>query len=167
MNSNNGLKSRILREVQYRIGALLYFSGMAAWHKRIHEYTMKQLQKAAHKELPQAQQLMAKLLTYRGVDTLDKRAGIALLAIQAEKGDAQSQFLYAEAIAKSDVILTDTKANAAHWYLESAKQGHAMAALRLSKAFKNGWLGFEIDESQAEYWSQQFMQHSKNVSSES
>ncbi|GAA6134980.1 hypothetical protein NBRC116188_17700 [Oceaniserpentilla sp. 4NH20-0058] len=128
---------------------------------------MKQLQRASHKGHGKAQKLMSVLLAYRGVDVLDKRAGVALLARQAECGDAQSQFLYAETLVKSQVILPETKSLAVRWYLAAAKQGNAMAALRLSKAYQTGGLGLLEDSSQAEYWSQQFMQHSQNMSSES
>ena len=167
MNAHNGLKSRILAYWQYQLGALLYRSSVAGWHVKLHEFTMKQLQKASHKGHPKAQQLMAKLLAYRGVGVLDKRAGVALLATQAQQGDAQSQFLYAEMLLKSDAILADTQIKALDWYQSAAKQGHAMAALRLSKAYEQGLLGLEQDKAQAEYWSKQFMQHSKNMSSDS
>jgi len=166
MNSNNGLKSRLLAIWQFQLGRLLYQSGIAGWHVKLHEFTMRQLQKASHKGHSQAQQLISKLLAYKGVSVLDKRAGVALLASQAEKGDAESQFLYAEMLLKSDTVLAE-QTSAGNWYLAAAKQGHIMAALRLSKAYEQGLYGLEQDSAQAEYWSKQFMQHSKNMSSDS
>lgn len=167
MKSNNRLKSTMLGALQYGFGSILYRSGVAGWHCIIHDFTMKQLQRASHKGHKKAQKLMSVLLAYRGVDVLDKRAGVALMAQQAENGDAQSQFLYAEALVKSQVILPDTESLAVRWYIAAAKQGNAMAALRLSKAYQTGELGLIQDSSEAEYWSQQFMQNSKNMSSES
>lgn len=167
MTHNNSLKSSLLAWWHYGLGVSLFRLGIAGKHRRIHEFTMRQLQKASHKGHLKAQRLMATLLTYKGVGTLDKQAGVALLATQAEQGDAQSQFLYAEALLGPRVLKADAQSEAVRWYLAAAKQGNAMAALRLSKAYEKGLLGLEPDLTQSQYWSQQFMQHSKNMSSES
>jgi len=167
MKTNNSLKSAILAALYYGIGGFLFRFGMAGWHRKLHEFAMKQLQKASHKQHPKAQQLMAKLLAYRGEGVLDKRAGVDLLALQAQKGDAQSQFLYAEMLLKSEAISSQSQTQAAKWYLAAAEQGHAMAALRLSKAYRQGQLGLKADPNLADYWSTQFMQHSKNMSLDS
>jgi TPR repeat protein len=162
------MKSKILAAFQYAIGSSLFFSGIAGWHKMIHSFAMKQIQRASHKQHLKAQALMAQLLTFRGETVLDKRAGMALLQASAIQGDAQSQFLLAEALLKSEVITADSPEQAAvQWYLKAAQQDHAMAALRLSKAYEAGHLGLVKDEQQAQYWSNKFMQHSQNMSSPS
>lgn len=156
---------KLLSTVQYAIGSSLFYSGVAGWSKHLHGFAMKQLQRASHKHHEGAQKLMASLLTYRGETAIDKRAGVALLHTAAQQGDAQSQFLYAEALLKSDVILPTThQSSALSWYEAAAEQGHAMAALRLSKAYAAGSLGLEKNEKKAQYWSEKFMQHSQNMS---
>lgn len=166
MTSIRTLKLKLLSSLQYAVGSSLFFSGVAGWHKHLHTFAMKQLQRASHKEHKRAQQLMASLLTYRGENALDKRAGVALLQTAAQQGDAQSQFLLAEAQLKADVITAGANEQTAlSWYQAAAEQGHAMAALRLSKAYRDGLLGLEKDEQKAEYWSEKFMQHSQNMSS--
>ncbi|MFT5592540.1 MAG: TPR repeat protein [Oceanicoccus sp.] len=168
MTSIKTMKLKTLAALQYAIGSGLYFSGVAGWHKTIHTFAMKQVQRASHKGHLNAGALMAKLLTYRGETPLDKRAGVALLEESAKQGDVQSQFLFAEALLRADVITpANSEKTALHWYLQAAKRGHAMAALRLSKAYGAGHLGLEKDEQQAQYWSKQFMQHSQNMSSPS
>lgn len=160
-------KTHVLAQVQYCLGWCLFASGMAGWHRRLHVLAMTQLQKASHKQHPKAQQLMGKLLTYRGETILDKRAGLALLQQQADLGDAQAQFLLAEALLNPRLIMgAEQQQKATALYLSAAKQHHAMAALRLSKAYEKGTLGLEKSEEQAQYWSDQFMQHSQNVSSD-
>jgi TPR repeat protein len=164
----NTLKSKSLAVLQYSIGYGLFASGIAGWHKRLHLFAMKQLQRASHKQHPKAQVLMAKLLTYRGETILDKRAGLALLQNQAEQGDPQSQFLLAEALLNAELLASDNSQQTAFtWYVKAAEQGHAMAALRLSKAYAGGGLGLERDEQKAQYWSNKFMQHSQNMSTPS
>lgn len=164
----NNLKSKSLAVLQYSIGYGLFASGIAGLHKTLHLFAMKQLQRASHKQYPKAQVLMAKLLTYRGETVLDKRAGLALLQAQAEQGEPQSQFLLAEALLNAELLASDNSQQTAFtWYLKAAEQDHAMAALRLSKAYAAGGLGLEIDEQKAQYWSNKFMQHSQNMSNPS
>jgi len=166
MTSIRTLKLKLLASFQYGLGSGLFFSGIAGWHRKLHAFAMKQLQRASHKEHHKAQALIATLLTYRGEGPLDKRAGVALLQQTAEKGDAQSQFLLAEALQKPDMIMSDhSESKALSWYERAAEQGHAMAALRLSKAYEQGLLGLKQNSEKAEYWSEQFMQHSQNMSS--
>jgi TPR repeat protein len=166
MTSINIFKLKLLASLQYAVGSSLFSSGVAGWHKLLHTFAMTQLQRASHKQHQKAQQLMAALLTYRGESPLDKRAGVALLQSAAEKGDASSQFLLAEALLQPDIIVSDqVEQKAVSWYEAAAKQGHPMAALRLSKAYGNGLLGLEKDDIKAQYWSQQFMLHSQNMSS--
>lgn len=155
-------KSYVLAWLQYGLGWCLFVSGIAAWHKRLHIYAMMQLQRASHKHHNKAQQLMGKLLTYRGETIIDRRAGMALLQQQADSGDAQAQFLLAEALLNPQLVVdAEQEQQAVKWYLLAAKQDHAMAALRLSKAYAQGALGLEKSEEQAQYWSSQFMRHSK------
>lgn len=160
-------KTYLFAQVQYCLGWCLFASGVAGWHRRLHVWAMTQLQKASHKQHPKAQQLMGKLLTYRGETILDKRAGLALLQQQADLGDAQAQFLLAEALLNPKLVMSgEQEQKAVELYLSAAKQDHAMAALRLSKAYGQGALGLEQNEQHAQYWSDQFMQHSQNVGSD-
>ena len=167
MTGLSALKTRILAKLQYSLGASLFFSGVAGWHKSLHTFAMTQLQRASHKQDSKAQALIGTLLTYRGEHVLDKQAGVGLLRTQAIQGNAQSQFLLAESLLKPDMIASDAQKSALTWYEAAAQQGHAMAALRLSKAYEQGLLGLEKNEQQAQYWSQQFMLHSQNMSSPS
>lgn len=167
MHKINFAISQILASIQFCAGAWLYRSGVAGWHKALHTFAMKQLQRASKKSHPKAQQLMAKLLTYRGETLLDKRSGIALLEKQAESGDIQSQFLLAEALLNSELVLQGGEAKAVNLYLIAAEHGHAMASLRLSKAYAVGKLGLEKNNEKAQYWSDKFMQYSQNMSSTS
>jgi len=162
------LKTKALAALQYSVGYGLFLSGVAGWHKTLHVFAMKQLQRASHKQHPRAQALMAKLLTYRGETVIDKRAGLALLQTQAHQGDPQSQFLLAETLLNSELLVADNhQQTALSWYMKAAEQNHAMASLRLSKAYAAGDLGLEKDEQKAQYWSNQFMQHSQNMSTPS
>ena len=77
-------------------------------------------------------------------------------------------FLLAETLLNSELLVADNhQQTALSWYMKAAEQNHAMAALRLSKAYAAGDLGLEKDEQKAQYWSNQFMQHSQNMSNPS
>mgnify|MGYP002700105794 FL=1 len=171
--------SNIIASAHYYLGAFLFHSGCARIHQRVHEFSMRELQRSADLGMGKAQLLFGQLLKYRGATDFNKIAGIRYLRESAEKGSIDALFMLAEALQdKSLIEFTAPEAmgvtDAAHkqnsrldisdpvmLYLAAAKAGHVMAALRLSKIYQQGSLGQVIDSEQAEYWRSEFMEQGK------
>ena len=145
----------------YYIGAGLFFSGIAAWHPRLHELSMRQLQRAADANIEKALLLIGQLLMFKGLTPYNKVVGIEYLKTLADKGDAQGCFMLAEAYTNPELILEKVEdSHVARLYETAAQQGHLMAALRLSRAFKQGLYGLDVNVEQSEYWHQIFIKAS-------
>jgi TPR repeat protein len=160
--------SNLIAAVHYSLGAFLFYSGFARIHRRLHEFSMRELQRSADLGWTKAQVLFGQLLKYRGATDFNKIAGIRYLRESAAKGSADAQFMLAEAIQdKSLIELTSSAEQGSNQlldlddplmlYLSAAKSGHAMAALRLSKIYQQGSCQQKIDTEQAEYWRSEFL----------
>lgn len=157
---------RLFSTLHYGLGALLFKSGVAGWHPWLHEKTMRQLQRAADQGHPKALPLFGLLLRYRGATQFNKISGIRYLLTAAQSGNIDSQFFIAEAMASPTWLpqymqgLESQQQTPLYWYLKAAEQGHAMAALRLAKAYHQGLFDTQVDEEKANYWRTQFMAQS-------
>jgi len=172
----------IISKLQYQLGAFLFFSGVARVHYRVHEFAMRTLQRAADSDHTAAQLLIGKLLKYRGATVYNKISGVNYLRQSANKGSPEAQFMLAEALVDQTLVKNGSQykgidvgistsienqkdstiqENPADLYLLAAGAGHAIAALRLSKIYKEGTLGLERDLTQSEYWFAEFMKHGK------
>jgi TPR repeat protein len=165
--------------IHYWIGSLLFFSGVARMHVVLHEFSMKQLQRAADSGLAKAQLLFGQLLTYRGAAADNKMAGIQYLQKAALEGSNEARFMLAESMASSDLIehvafIDDAASDLntagtiniqspVELYRLAAESGHTMAALRLSKIYRQGDFGINKSIEQADYWLQEFMKQGKQV----
>ena len=149
---------RLRSSCHYLLGASLFKSGLAGLHPLIHEKTMRQLQRAAEHQHPQALLLFGQLLRYKGATQFNKIAGAGYLRQAAMQGNRDAQFLLAEVLADSDLVMAkELDESPVDWYLKAAQKGHIMSALRLSKIYHNGLYGESIDENQAQYWRDKFM----------
>ncbi len=144
--------------LSYRLGYSLYVSGIAGWHKRIHEFAMRRLQQAADAEYEPAQLFFGQLLKYRGASVLNRVAGIRYLQRSADKGSSQAQFMLAEALLDPNLVYPPdlVKQSPLDLYEAAAAAGHKMAALRLSKAYEQGLLGVAINQDKAVQYFEQF-----------
>jgi TPR repeat protein len=165
--------------IHYWMGSLLFFSGFARLHVVLHEFSMRQLQRAADSGLAKAQLLFGQLLIYRGASAANKIAGIKYLQTSALEGSKDARFMLAESMTSADLInhagLMDNvglDANNAlkidlqdpvELYRLAAEAGHTMAALRLSKIYRQGDFGMNTSIEQADYWLQEFMEQGKQV----
>jgi TPR repeat protein len=163
---------QIKSHIHYYIGSTLFFSGLARLNVRVHECSMKQLQRAADGGLTKAQLLFGQLLTYRGATAYNKIAGLEYLQASALEGSKEAQFMLAEAIINKDIIDTQiTDKQLPHLprkplipldlYRLAAESGHAMAALRLSKIYRQGGHGITKNAEQADHWLAEFMKQGK------
>ena len=160
----------------YALGAGLFFTGLARFHVKLHEFAMRQIQRAAQAGSEKALLLMGQILVYRGASEYNRVAGVTYLqdlvaSYDPQIGDskvfAQACFLLAEAYENPELVVVKNAADhsiqsSAHLYLKAAECGHIMAALRLSKAYKNGTLGLAKDSVLAEQWMTTFLQASKH-----
>lgn len=167
---------------QYFLGAFLYFSGIAKAHHRVHDFTMRCLQRAADLKHQKAELLMGKLLRYRGVNKHSQLVGLQYLRRSAAQGQTEAQFLLAEALVDDHYIAREAYIDASMTvsqsevnqtvnvdadeapvtlYLAAAESGHVMAALRLSKIYEQGKFGVEIDTEKSTFWLEEFMKHGK------
>lgn len=145
----------------YYLGAWLFFSGIAAWHVKLHELSMTQLQRAAQGGVDKALLLIGQLLKYKGLTPYNKAIGVGYLKTLADKGHAQGCFMLAEASQDPKLMLEKIEVvHVAQLYETAAQQGHIMAALRLSRAYKQGLYGLEVDIEKAEYWHHAFFKAS-------
>lgn len=142
----------------YSLGRCLYVTGVAAWHRRIHEFAMRRLQTAADKNYAPAQLFFGQLLKYRGASVLNRIAGIRYLHESAEKGSADAQFMLAEALLDPELVYPPDLIHQTPLYLyeQAAQSGHKMAALRLSKAYEQGTLGVAQNADLAAKYFEQF-----------
>lgn len=137
----------------YYLGAWLFFSGIAGWHVKLHELSMRQLQRAAKGGIEKALLLIGQLLKYKGLTPYNKVVGVEYLKTLADKGHAQGSFMLAEAYQDPQLILEKIEdTQVVQLYETAAQQGHIMAALRLSRAYSKGLYGLDIDTDKAEYW---------------
>jgi TPR repeat protein len=148
--------------LMYRIGALLFLSGIGRLHQSIHGFAMRCLQRAANADNVKALLLFGQLLKYRGVSIPNRLAGVQYLRKAADKGLIDAQFMLAEALCDDTLLIkaSDEKEILA-LYTQAAEQGHVVAALRLKKAYGLGLWGVPVDKVLANYWSEQFMKSSK------
>ena len=165
----------MLAITHYCIGALLFFSGIAKLHVRIHEFAMRELQRSADAGLNKAQLLFGQLLKYRGATAYNKIASIGYLRASASNGNAEAQFMLAEAITDKSLMDVmpleagiktenhDQLKDPVALYLLAAKAGHVMSALRLNKIYEQGLYGTKPNKEQAEHWYSEFIKHGKKI----
>ncbi|EAT11974.1 hypothetical protein RED65_11555 [Oceanobacter sp. RED65] len=149
----------LLARCFYFIGRLLFKTGLAGWSEKIHHFSMRQLQRSADLGFQPALLLFGQILSYRGVTPMNKRRGIEYLATLAEQS-VQAQFMLAEQLVHNKEVIIPNH-NPLSLYQAAAEQGHAMAALRLSQAYKDGKWGAQQDLQLAQTWSERFHQHSR------
>jgi len=144
--------------LSYRLGYSLFKSGVAGWHKRLHEFAMRRLQLAADDGYEPAQLFFGQLLKYRGASVLNRVAGIRYLQQSAEQGSSQAQFMLAEALLDPNLVYPPdlVKLSPLALYEQAAAAGHKMAALRLSKAYEQGLLGLAVNQHKAVQYFEQF-----------
>lgn len=142
----------------YILGRFLFLSGLAQWHRRLHEFAMKRLQVAADQDFAPAQLFFGQLLKYRGASVLNRVAGIRYLHQSADKGSAEAQFMLAEALLDPELVYPSDliKHDPVKLYENAAASGHNMAALRLSKAYEQGSLGLPQNAELAARYFEQF-----------
>jgi TPR repeat protein len=171
------MKKQLLQvksHIHYYIGSMLFFSGLARLNVRVHEFSMRQLQRAADSGLGKAQLLFGQLLTYRGATAYNKIAGLKYLQKSALEGSKEAQFMLAEAIVSKQIIDTQIidkqTSNSSikpqspfDLYRLVAESGHIMAALRLSKIYRHGGYGITKNTQQADYWLAEFMKQGKQL----
>lgn len=149
----------LLARCFYFIGRVLFNTGLAGRSEKIHHFCMRQLQRSADLGYQPALLLFGQILSYRGVTSMNKRRGVEYLAQLAEQS-VQAKFMLAEQLVHNkDVIIPNQ--NPLRLYQAAAEQGHAMAALRLSQAYKEGKWGARQDSELAQTWSERFHQHSQ------
>jgi len=159
--SPSKLKSEILARVLYALGAFIFNSGMGRWQKKLHDFSMNCLQRAANAGHGQALLMAGQILTHRGEGISSRQAGIKYLRTAAGMGNPDAQFMLAQAMCDEALGLNHDDEDILTLYKKAANQGHIMAALRLKKAYTDGLWGVSVDEAQASYWSEQFMKSSK------
>lgn len=144
--------------ISYTVGRCLFLSGIAQWHRRIHEFAMRRLQIAADQNHGPSQLFFGQLLKYRGASVLNRVAGIRYLHDSAEKGSADAQFMLAEALLDPELMYPSDliKHEPVSLYERAAEAGHKMAALRLSKAYGQGALGLQQNTELAARYFDQF-----------
>ena len=163
--------SKIFAHLHYLVGATLFFSGTARIHVRLHEFAMRELQRSADLGLVKAKVLFGQLLKYRGATAYNKIASIRYLRESALSGSADAQFMLAESLIDQSVIDPSLSYNAVsedsisalndpiELYLLAANSGHIMAALRLSKIYRTGKYGVEMNLEEADKWHAEFLKH--------
>jgi len=145
----------------YYLGASLFFSGVASWHAKLHELSMRQLQRAAQADIEKALLLIGQLLKYKGLTPYNKIVGVGYLKTLADKDHAQGCFMLAEAYQDPELIIEKIDASQlVALYEKAAQQGHIMAALRLSRAYEQGLYELTVDSEKAEYWHEKFFEAS-------
>lgn len=167
---------RMLAISHYCIGAVLFFTGIAKLHLRIHELAMRELQRSADLGWGKAQVLFGQLLKYRGATAYNKIASIGYLRASASEGNREAQFMLAEALTDKslmDVMPVEAESKTENsdnqlkdpvaLYLSAAKAGHVMSALRLNKIYEQGLFGIKPDNGKAEYWFSEFIKHGKQI----
>ncbi len=148
--------------VMYRLGALLFLSGIGRFHSSIHDFAMRCLQRAANAGNVNGLLLIGQLLKYRGVTAPNRLAGVEYLRKASGRGLVDAKFMLAEALCDKSLLLQVTNdKEVLTLYTQAAEQGHVVAALRLKKAYDQGLWGAPIDKVLARYWSEQFMKSSK------
>ncbi len=154
------LKSEVLAKIQYLLGAFIFNSGMGRRQKWLHDFSMNCLQRAANAGHGQALLMAGQILTHRGLGISQRQVGVKYLRIAAGMGNPGAQFMLAQAMCDDALGLMHEDDDILALYKQAAKQGHIMAALRLKKAYTDGLWGVSADETQASYWSEQFMKSS-------
>lgn len=153
---------RKLTIVNMLLAKWIFDCGIGAWHQKIHEFAMRRIQLAADMDYLPAQLLFGQLLKYRGLTPYNKIAGLGYLRKAAQQGSVDGMFMLAEALQDVNLIASQSEpGEVLNLYQSAAKQGHIMAALRLSQIYKSGLLGVESDLNVSNYWSEQFMQNAK------
>jgi len=155
------LKSEILAKIQYALGAFIFSRGMGRWQKRLHDFSMNCLQRAANAGHGQALLMAGQILTHRGEGISSRLAGMKYLRSAADLGKPEAQFMLAQAMRDETLGLIHNDEDILALYKKAANQGHIMAALKLKEAYTDGLWGVSVDEAQASYWSEQFMKSSK------
>lgn len=164
--------SKIFARIHYAVGASLFFSGIARLHQRLHEFAMRELQRSADLSYVKAQVLFGQLLKYRGATAYNKVASIRYLRESAQSGSKDAQFMLAESLTDQTIIDSGNGYNAisegsnltvfnnpVELYLLAANAGHVMAALRLSKIYREGSYGEQVDIEKANKWHAEFLKY--------
>jgi len=155
------LKSEILPRLQHALGAFIFSRGMGRWQKRLHDFSMNCLQRAANAGHSQALLMAGQILTHRGEGISSRQTGMKYLRTAADRGNPDAQFMLAQAMCDETLGLNHEDEDILALYKQAAYQGHLMAALKLKKVYTDGLWGVSADEAQASYWSEQFMKSSK------
>lgn len=149
----------------------MFYSGIARLHVRLHEFSMRELQRSADLGLVKAKALFGLLLKYRGATAYNKVAGIRYLRESAQSGSTDAQFMLAESLIDQALIdpsisynavsedSTSTLNDPVELYLLAANAGHIMAALRLSKIYRTGQYGVEMNLEEADKWHAEFLKY--------
>lgn len=145
----------LLSPVIFWFAFALFRSSLLKRSERKHRFVMKVFRLAADNGSTRALSVYGHLLHFRGEDVQNKIQGAIYLQRAADQGDMKAQYQMGRVFEDGfEHYFQPNAEKSYHYYAAAAGQGHQLAIRRLIEANEKGELGIEVNEQEAERWSQ-------------
>ncbi|WP_163577938.1 tetratricopeptide repeat protein [Halomonas faecis] len=144
--------SSLFTRLEYRLAQQLFHTRWLPRSPRTQRLTLHLFERCADAGHPAALSLYGHMLFHRGVSPQDKARGARYVLEAAQGGDLKAQYQAGLIFEYGCVQYPRREDRAVTWYARAGEAGHALAATRLGKAYRNGELGLPVDGAQAAHW---------------
>lgn len=145
--------SSLLIRLEYRLAERLFHSRwLLPRSPRTQRLTMRLYKRCADAGHPAALSVYGHMLFHRSPSPQDKARGARYVVEAAQSGDVLAQYQLAQIHEHGCAQYPRREDYAVTWYARAAQSGHAPAAERLARAYRQGELGLAVDGEQARFW---------------
>lgn len=144
--------SSLFTHLEYRLAKRLFHARWLPRSPRTQRLTMHLFQRCADAGHTAALSLYGHMLFHRGITPQDKAKGARYVLQAAHSGDVRAQYQAGAVYEHGCIQYPRREDHAVTWYARAGEAGHALAASRLSDAYRHGQLGLAVDVRRAEYW---------------
>ncbi|MGM0982787.1 MAG: tetratricopeptide repeat protein [Pseudomonadota bacterium] len=144
--------SSLFTRLEYQLAQQLFHTRWLPRSPRTQRLTMHLFQRCADAGHPAALSQYGHMLFHRGATPQDKARGARYVLEAAHAGDAKAQYQAGQIREHGCAQYPRRDDHAVTWYARAGEAGHALAATRLSRAYRSGDLGLPVDTEKAEHW---------------
>ena len=148
MQQASSLKTRL----EYRLAQQLFHTRWLPRSPRTQRLTMRLFQRCADAGHPAALSLYGHMLFHRSRAPQDKARGARYVLQAAHGGDVRAQYQAGQIHEHGGALYPARHDHAVTWYARAGEAGHALAAARLERAYRDGELSLPVDPERAAYW---------------
>ncbi|MBB3232995.1 tetratricopeptide repeat protein [Halomonas stenophila] len=144
--------SSLFTRLEYRLAQQLFHTRWLPRSPRTQRLTMHLFQRCADAGHPAALSVYGHMLFHRGITPQDKARGARYVLEAAQGGDTRAQYQAGQIYEYGCALYPRRDDHAVTWYARAGEAGHALAAARLARAYRDGELGLPVDVERQAHW---------------